>query len=136
MALSIEIHQRGHELGKTEQKRIERQLASLERRLLKFPDPRAELAVDSTAKQRLVRVDLRVALGPHGGHLVSHQEAESADVAVKDAVDDIKRQLERRLSNMRGESAYGVPSRRLPSELRPNPPVDEDDSSESADLEE
>jgi ribosome-associated translation inhibitor RaiA len=122
MALSVEIHHRGSTLEPIEQRRIERQLRSLERRMANFPDPRAELALAPAAQQRLVRVDLRVALGPHGGHLVSHQEAETADLATKRAVDDVKRQLERRLSSMRGEAAYGVPSRRLPSDLRPNPP--------------
>jgi ribosome-associated translation inhibitor RaiA len=121
LALEIEIHARGYEVSDLEEKRIQRQLDSLGKRLAKFPGPRLELALDSQPQRRRMRVDLRVALGPHAGHLVSHQEAETADLAVKLAADDIKRQLERRLSGMRGESSYGVPSRRLPADLRPNP---------------
>lgn len=121
MPLEIEVHRRGVSLTRLEEERIERHLRSLERRVDKFPNPRLELAIEDQATPRGVRVDLRLALGPLGGHLVSHQEGPSSDVAVKAAVDDAKRQLERRLSNQRGESTYGVPSRRLPADQRPNP---------------
>jgi hypothetical protein len=38
-------------------------------------------------------------------------------------VKDIERQLERRHAQQRGEHSFGVPSRRLPRELRPHPPA-------------
>ena len=121
MPMEVELHKRGISLTRLEEERIDRHMKSLEKRVEKFPDPRLELAIEDQASPRGVRVDLRLALGPLGGHLVSHQEGPGADVAVKAAVDDVKRQLERRLSNQRGEPTYGVPSRRLPSDLRPNP---------------
>jgi ribosome-associated translation inhibitor RaiA len=125
MPMEVQLHHRGVSLTPLEEERIQRHLASLERRVAKFPDPRLELAIENQSAPRGVGVDLRLALGPLGGHLVSHQEGPAADVAVKAAVDDVKRQLERRLANQRGESTYGVPSRRLPADLRPNPPVSE-----------
>jgi len=121
MPMAVELHKRGISLTPLEEARIQRHMKSLEKRVEKFPDPRLELAIEDQAAPRGVRVDLRLALGPLGGHLVSHQEGQGADVAVKAAVNDVKRQLERRLSNQRGESSYGVPSRRLPSDQRPNP---------------
>jgi hypothetical protein len=36
------------------------------------------------------------------------------------AIEDLERQLERRLAGQRGEPTYGVPSRRLPKQLRPS----------------
>jgi hypothetical protein len=132
--MEVELHKRGVTLTSLEEERIQRQMRSLEKRVEKFPDPRVELAIEDQASPRGVRVDLRLALGPLGGHLISHQEGLGADVAVKAAVDDVKRQLERRLSSQRGESSFGVPSRRLPSDLRPNPvdglPPDEDEYGE------
>ena len=56
---------------------------------------------------------------------VENRAAETADRAAFLAVKDMERQMERELSAMRGEHTYGVPSRRLPEELRPNPPGDE-----------
>jgi ribosome-associated translation inhibitor RaiA len=140
MPMEVELHKRGISLTRLEEERIQRHMKSLEKRVEKFPDPRLELAIEDQASPRGVRVDLRLALGPLGGHLISHQEGPGADVAVKAAVDDVKRQLERRLANQRGESTYGVPSRRFPSELRPNPmdaaELDEDELEEYLDLEE
>ena len=121
MPMEVQLHKRGITLTRLEEERIQRHTKSLEKRIEKFPDPRLELAIEDQAPPRGVRVDLRLALGPLGGHLISHQEGQAADVAVKAAINDVKRQLERRLSNQRGESSYGVPSRRFPSELRPNP---------------
>ena len=69
--------------------------------------------------QRQCEVDLRLQLGPLGPHLVSHQTAETVEAAVRQAVSDIERQLERRLARQRGEPAYGVPSRSLPRQTRP-----------------
>ena len=135
MPMEVQLHKRGITLTRLEEERIQRHTRSLEKRVEKFPNPRLELAIEDQAPHRGVRVDLRLALGPLGGHLISHQEGQGADVAVKAAINDVKRQLERRLSNQRGESSYGVPSRRLPSDLRPSPmestgEVDEDEVDE------
>lgn len=119
MALNTEYRMRGVTLTRLEEERIGRQVQSLEKRIANFPDPRLELAFDEQQNPRVVKIDLRLALGPLGGHLVSHQEGPSADVASKAAFGDIKRQLERRLANQRGEASYGVPSRRLPADQRP-----------------
>jgi hypothetical protein len=67
-----------------------------------------------------VAVDLRLELGPLGSHLISHQAAETADRAVRLAVEDVERQLERQLAVQRGEPSFGVPSRREPTSLRPS----------------
>lgn len=58
-------------------------------------------------------------LSPLGSHLISHQGAETVDRAVRIAVEDVERQLEREHAMQRGEPSFGVPSRRLPSNLRP-----------------
>ena len=122
MALDVQIRKRGINLTDLEEKRIERHIDGLAKRIDKFPDPRLELSLEEHQSPPRVTADLRIALGTSGGHLVSHEEAVTADVAVKAAAEDIKRQLEKRLATMRGEASYGVPSRRLPDELRPNPP--------------
>jgi hypothetical protein len=51
--------------------------------------------------------------------LVSHQSGESAEHATRLAVEDAQRQLERYIATLRGEAAYGTPSRREPRDLRP-----------------
>ncbi|MCC6943640.1 MAG: hypothetical protein IT335_03625 [Thermomicrobiales bacterium] len=127
MALNTEYRMRGVTLTRLEEERIDRQVKSLEKRVANFPDPRLEMAFDEQVNPRVVKVDLRLALGPLGGHLVSHQEGPSPDVASKAAIGDVKRQLERRLANQRGEATYGVPSRRLPAEQRPSGQVEDDD---------
>jgi ribosome-associated translation inhibitor RaiA len=116
------------ELGKValsaaEEDRVRHQLQTLERRLAHFPNPTAELALEAHPAQRRMEVKLRVRLGPLGGHLISQQAAETVDRAVHLAVEDLERQLERRLAQQRGEPSYGVPSRRLPKTLRPHPPA-------------
>ncbi len=137
MALEVQVRKRGIELSDLEQKRIDRQIEGLAKRVEKFPDPRLELAIEEHKSPPRVTADLRIALGTTGGHLVSHEEASTADAAVKAASEDIKRQLEKRLASMRGEDSYGVPSRRLPDELRPNPPSGNSaDVVEDEDLEE
>ncbi|CAN5653641.1 hypothetical protein BH23CHL5_BH23CHL5_26150 [soil metagenome] len=136
MAMEVQLHHRGVTLSSLEEERIQRHVRSLDRRVAKFPSPRLEMAITNEASPRGVRVDLRLALGPLGGHLVSHQEGPSSDVAVKAAVGDVKRQLERRLANQRGEPSFGVPSRREPSALRSKSPesdAGEDDESTSED---
>lgn len=86
------------------------------------PEPKAVLVLTKHSAQRRVEADLRVQVGPLGSHLVSHQAAQTPDQAVHLAVTDIERQLDRQLATMRGDPSFGVPSRRLPKHLRPNPP--------------
>jgi len=131
MALEVQLHKRGITFDDLEEKRINRQIDGLAKRLAKFSDPRLELAIEEHQSPPRVSVDLRVALGTLGGHLVSHEEGATPDAAVKAAADDIKRQLEKRLSQMRGEPSYGVPSRKFPDEMRPNPPGQLDDDEDT-----
>ena len=122
--------QTGNHLTPLEEERIQRHSKSLEKKDREVSQPSHGTCNRRTDSPAGVRVDLRLALGPLGGHLVSHQDGPSADVAVKAAIDDVKRQLERRLANQRGESSFGVPSRGLPSELRPHPVNGPDDLEE------
>lgn len=114
--------QRGLELSDTDTRRITHQLAALERRLIHHPAPSITVALERHSDQRSVQADLRLQLAPLGGHLVSHQSAATIDLAVRLGVADLERQLERQHAQQRGESTYGVPSRRLPAQLRPHPP--------------
>jgi hypothetical protein len=98
-----------------------RHLKSLEQRTTHFADPVARIRLSAQRLPRLVQVDLRVALGPREADLISHQSAETPDHAVRLAVQDIERQLERKISQLRGEESWGVPSRRLPKSTRPHP---------------
>ena len=125
MALERTVKTNGVTLSDTEQRHIDHQLDMLEKRLVHHPDPTAAVTLTRHHNQRVVEVDLRVQLGPLGQHLVSHQSAETTEHAVRDAVHDVERQLERRLATQRGEPTFGVPSRRLPATLRPSTlPVD------------
>lgn len=122
MALTITMNTADVALSDAERRHITQQLRALERRLVHHPDPSAALVFTSHLARRQVAVALRVQLGPLGSHLVSHQAAETADHAVRVAVEDIERQLERHHAMQRGEPAFGVPSRREPAQLRPHPP--------------
>lgn len=122
MALTIQIDRGNAWLTEAARRRIRRRLGHLERRLAHHPDPVASLTLTEHFAERQVEVDVRVALGPHGRHLVSHQRAENADLAVRLAVDDVERQLERTHARMRREHTYGVPSRRFPPHVGPDVP--------------
>jgi hypothetical protein len=119
MTLSIQLDLHGLELADVDQRRIRAHLESLERRLEHRPEPAAVLVLHHHVDQRRCAADLRVELGPLGPTLASHQAAETPDHATRLAVEDVERQLERRASEQRGESAFGVPSRREPRRLRP-----------------
>jgi aminoglycoside phosphotransferase family enzyme len=93
---------------------IARHLAGLERRLVHFSEPLAELVVQPHPAPRQVEAALRVQLGSLGPHVVSHQQGETLDRAVRLAVADVERELERHLGKPRGEDTFGVPSRRRP----------------------
>lgn len=122
MALTTRIMLHGLTLTSAEEGRILRLMDVLERRLGAAPEPLAELQLTHHAAQRRTEVDLRLLLNPLGRHLVSHQAAETPEHAVRLAVEDVERQLERLHASQSQEASYGVPSRREPRELRPNPP--------------
>jgi ribosome-associated translation inhibitor RaiA len=113
MALTITLEDHDCPLGPDDERRIRHHLKRLGRRLTHFPEPIATVVLKRHLQQRQVEVSLRVELGPLGEHLVSHQTAETAPHAVRLAVEDLERQLERRLAKQRGEHTFGVPSRRL-----------------------
>jgi ribosome-associated translation inhibitor RaiA len=123
MAYTIQIHRGSLDLSTNREERVMRHLQSLERRLGRFPDPVATLRFTDHPARREVEVDLRLELVPKGTHILSHQTAETADHAVRLAVEDVERQLEKQLASMRGEESWGVPSRREPESDRPNPPT-------------
>jgi hypothetical protein len=59
-----------------------------------------------------VSASLRLQLGPLGPTLASVQHAQTPDRAARLAIQAIERQLERMVAGQRGESSFGVPSRR------------------------
>lgn len=119
MTLDTTLRTHGITLTDAERRRIDHHLAVLDRRLQHRPSPTAILVLEEHRGRRQIEADLRVQLGPLGDHVVSHQSAETADRAVRLAVEDVERQLERKTAGQRGESTFGVPSRRLPTALRP-----------------
>lgn len=121
MTLETRLGTRDFVLNDIESRNVRHQLGALERRLAHRPDPSASLVLKRHAGPRQFEADLTVRLGPLGAHLVSHQAAETPEHAVRLAVADIERQLDRRLAGQRGEPTYGVPSRRRPKQLRPKP---------------
>lgn len=117
--MPVELHTPKTELSQDSEKRIQRHVAGLERRLVNFPTALISLTVRDRTTERRHTVDLRVNLGVDGDVLVSHQSGESAEHATRLAVEDAQRQLERYIATLRGEAAYGTPSRREPRDLRP-----------------
>ncbi|MCS6801760.1 MAG: HPF/RaiA family ribosome-associated protein [Chloroflexota bacterium] len=130
MTLRYVLHQNGLKMSEAEKERFIRHFDGLEARLRHFPEPIVEASVTEHPAQRRVELNLRVSLGPLGGHLVSHQSAETLDKATRLAVSDVERQLERRLAKQRGEPTFGQPSRREPRSLRPHPPGRRDEAEE------
>lgn len=135
MTLDIQLHNGSIELGADQEDRIMRKVRSLDQRLAKFPTPLATLRLREQGQQRRIDVDLRVLLVPHGQHIVSHQSAETADHAVRLAVEDVERQLERHIDSLRGDATFGVPSRREPRSERPHAPHPEAKSGGKVDWE-
>jgi ribosome-associated translation inhibitor RaiA len=121
MTLTVNISSQGMQLSPEVERRTERLVHQLDRRLIHFSEPNAILRLRQQEAQRLISVDLRVDLGSRADSLISHQSADTADHAVRRAVEDVERQLERRLAVQRGEPTFGVPSRRLPKSTRPKP---------------
>ncbi len=121
MTLSIQLSVDGTKLDEEAEAKIQRMLEHFGRRVSHYSEPKAVARFQSHGDQRTTEVDLRIELGSHAGELISHQSAPTADRAARLAIEDLERQLERRLSTQRGEPTYGVPSRRLPKTLRPHP---------------
>ena len=117
--MPVELHTPKTELSQDSEKRFQRHIAGLERRLVNFPTALISLTIRDRTTERRHTVDLRVNLGVDGDVLVSHQSGESAEHATRLAVEDAQRQLERYIATLRGEAAYGTPSRREPRDLRP-----------------
>ncbi len=120
MALERIVRTSGFTLSSGDDRKIQHHLDRLEQRLGRHPEPTAVLVFSPHRATKRIGLHLRVQLGPLGGHLVSRQSAETADQAMSLAVDDIERQLERQHAQQRGEATFAVPSRRLPSSLRPS----------------
>ena len=119
------------------EKRIQRHLSGLEKRLTNFHNSNVHLTIKDKPTERRYTADAVVALGVDGVELASHHAGESAEHAARLAIEDIERQLERHVSTLRGESTFGTPSRREPRDLRPaNLPADEDDYDAPPDLDE
>jgi ribosome-associated translation inhibitor RaiA len=114
VALERKIQLTNATLTPVEERRIERRLNGLERRLTRYPSPNVTLVLRQRPMPRQVDVDIQVYLTPGGTHLISHQTAETADHAVALAIDDVLRAYERHRSTVTHEASYGVPSRREP----------------------
>jgi ribosome-associated translation inhibitor RaiA len=115
-------------------KRIQHHLDSLDRRLVKFANAATTVNVRERATERRFTADIRLAPGVDSVELVSHQSAETPEAASRLAVEDIERQLERFVATLRGEPAFGTPSRREPKVLRPaNTESEPDDGDLSSD---
>lgn len=132
--MPIELNTPKTHLSPESEHRIQRHLDSLERRLAKFPTANVLVTIKDKSTERRFTVDILTALGVDGVELISHQSGESAEQAAKLAVEDIERQLERYVSTLKGEAAYGTPSRREPKDLRPAYQSDEDDFDSPPDL--
>lgn len=118
MTLNVRIHADGMDLKPDVQARIERTLDGLEKRLVHFSEPKAIVRLREEGTPKVTAIDLRVELGSHAGELISHQSAATPDHAMRLAIEDVERQLERRLATQRGEPSFGVPSRREPKSER------------------
>jgi ribosome-associated translation inhibitor RaiA len=135
--MPVELNTPKTQLNPDAEKRIRRHVAGLERRLVKFANPLITITIKDRVTERRHTADIRVQLGVDGVELVSHNDGESAEHAVRLAIEDVERQLERSVSTLRGEATYGTPSRREPRDLRPGMQVaepEETDENEESDL--
>jgi ribosome-associated translation inhibitor RaiA len=130
MAVTPTIVNRAGELTEVEQKRIDRSLDGIGKRLANFTNPSIDLTLASSQQPGSIDATLRVVLGVRDTTLRSSETSRTADHAVKLACDDIKRQLEKTVAELRGADTYGTPSRRNPEHLRPANQTD--DSGENA----
>ena len=131
MAVTPTIVNRAGELTDVEQKRIDRSLDAIGKRLANFNNPSIELTLGKATQAGSIDATMRVVLGVRDMTLRSTETSRSSDHAVKLACDDIKKQLEKAVAELRGTDTYGTPSRRNPDYLRPASQTD--DSGEDAD---
>ena len=134
MAVTPTIVNRSGELTEVEQKRIDHSLESIGKRLANFTNPSIDLTLAKATQAGSVDATLRVVLGVRDTTLRSTETSRTVDHAVKLACDDVKKQLEKTVAELRGEETYGTPSRRNPDHLRPANQTD--DSGEDAEFEE
>ena len=118
MALTIDLHTRGRHIKPEQERNIRRDLARLEPRLVNLPAPVMIAKLSELKVAGQYEANLRLDLGARMGELFAEHQGDPVS-AMRAAVEEIARQLERRLANQRGEPAYGVPSRRLPRAPRP-----------------
>jgi hypothetical protein len=130
MAVTPTIVNRAGELTEVEQKRIDRSLEGIGKRLANFTNPAIDLTLAGSQQPGSIVANLRVVLGVRDTTLRSSETSRTADHAVKLACDDIKKQLEKTVAELRGTDTYGTPSRRNPDHLRPAKQTD--DSGEDA----
>ena len=128
MTLAKSVRAHGITLTDAERQRIDHHLMAIEKRLQHRPEPSATLVLEEHRSRRVIEANLRIQLGPLGDHVVSHQTAETVDKAVRLAVEDVERQIERKAATQRGEPTFGVPSRRLPPSTRPTQPAAEEET--------
>ncbi|MEZ4505143.1 MAG: HPF/RaiA family ribosome-associated protein [Thermomicrobiales bacterium] len=132
MAVTPTIVNRAGALSDVEQKRIDRSLEGIAKRLASFTNPSIDVTISSSKQPASVDASMRVVLGVRDTVLRSSETSRTADHAVKLACDDIKRQLEKTMADLRGADTYGIPSRRNPEHLRPANQTD--DSGEDAEF--
>jgi ribosome-associated translation inhibitor RaiA len=127
--MAIELLTPKTHLGPEAERKIQRHLDSLEKRLVNFKNHDGTLTVRDKSTERRFTADLVVATGVDGVELVSRNASETAEQAARLAIEDIERQLERYVATLRGEPSFGTPSRREPKDLRPasQSQLDEDD---------
>lgn len=130
MAVTPTIVNRSGELTEVEQKRIDHSLESIGKRLASFTNPSIDLTLANAKQAGSIDATVRVVLGVRDTTLRSTETSRTADHAVKLACEDIKKQLEKTVAELRGADTYGTPSRRNPEHLRPARQTD--DSSEDA----
>ena len=132
--MPIELNTPKTHLTPEAEKRIQRHLDSLEKRLAKFSNPQTIVTIRDRTTERRFTADILLQTGVDGTEMVSHQSGETAEQAVRQGVEDIERQLERYVSGLRGEPSFGTPSRREPREQRPALVTDQDDFDTPPDL--
>lgn len=119
MALTIDLHTQGRQIKPDQERKIRRDLARLEPRLVHVPAPVVIAKLSELKVAGHYDANVRLDLGASLGELFAEHQGDPVG-AMRAAVEDLERQLERRLANRRGEASYGVPSRRLPRSLRPS----------------
>lgn len=119
MAVTPTIINRAGELTDVEQKRIDRSLEAIGKRLANFTNPSIDLTLANGKQPGSVDATLIVVLGVRDTTLRATETSRTADHAVKLVCDDIKKQLEKAVADLRGADTFGTPSRRNPDHLRP-----------------